>query len=575
MKDQPTSTPEDLTPPRAVPLPAPFSPAEGSFPQRGETVLTPSGPIPTVPIPNGPVPNGPVPPATDSQPPENGPSGFKVIVRGFSWVTASQVVTAGGNLVLTPFVIHGLGIERYGLFALAGTITAFLSTLNGGLGATAYRYFPIYAGTDDKVGTTRLLVTFLLFVLIGGTILTVVDWFVAPVIVNALSMSPALRPESVFLFRTLGILVTFGLAHQLVQAVIVARQRFDRVVQAGFLCYLLWVGGLVWVVNHHEGLRGVAIVFVLQQAATVAVIAPSAMRYLTRKGLSLLPLKQVRELLSFSVKLQVNGMASLMNGELDTLVVGGALSVRTVGIYNVGTNLATQLATVASNAFSPAAVQLGNTFGKYGEERTFEQFTRMQRSWVMAMTGWVAVGMGAAYFGVTAWLGPEFRLGGWVAIVAVASVAPALCGGITNIYVTVMRRAGLEMRYGLVMMVVNIIVMVPLVLVGAVAVAAASGLAQLAGAVYLLRTARRQIRPDLPNFFRQMPLLRAAVAGVVTAAFEFLVRPYIHTGAVGLLECIPPALAGLVVYGLLVVGPNRAMSFAISVFRNRRLPQDL
>lgn len=53
------------------------------------------------------------------------PSPLRVIATGSTWVTASQLVTVGGNLLLTPFIIHGLGVERYGLFVLAATMTAF------------------------------------------------------------------------------------------------------------------------------------------------------------------------------------------------------------------------------------------------------------------------------------------------------------------------------------------------------------------------------------------------------------------------------------------------------------------
>jgi len=212
-----------------------------------------------------------------------------VIVRGFTWVTASQILTAGGNLVLTPFVIHGLGIQRYGMFVLASTITTFLGSLNGGLGSVASRYFPIYAGADDRVSTTRLLMTLLVFVTLFGCAAGIVDWFVSPLIVRALSMSPALRPESLFYFRTLGVLITFGFAHQVVASVIVARQRFDRVIQAGLACYAIWVLGLVWAVHYHKGLRGVAVVFMVQQAATVIIIAPTALRYLSREGVGFVP----------------------------------------------------------------------------------------------------------------------------------------------------------------------------------------------------------------------------------------------------------------------------------------------
>jgi O-antigen/teichoic acid export membrane protein len=499
-------------------------------------------------------------------------SPFRVIARGSSWVTASQLIILGGNLALTPFMIHGLGVERYGLFVLTATMAAFLGNFNGGLAATANRYFPIYAGTDDRVATTRLLVTFVLLVLVLGVVTGLVAWFVSPLVVNLLKMSTSLRAQSLFLFRTLAVLLVLGLVHQLVAAVITARQRFDRVIQCSLLCYAIWVGGLVWVVEHHEGLRGVAIVFVAQQAATVVVIVPTACRYLTKMGLSLLPWHEVRQLLSFSFKMQVGGLAWFLNNQLDTFIVG-TLSVRTVGIYNTGNSLATQLNSLVSNVLGPTAVQLGNTYGKEGSERVFEQFRRMQRIWVAAVTGWSAVGMAAAYFGVVAWLGPGFHLGGWVAVVIIAGYIPVQCAGMLSLYINALLQAGIEMRYGLVMLALNMVLMVPLSLLGAIAVAAAAGVAQVVSAAYFVHMARRTIRADIPNFFKQMPVLRAAAAAIATLALEFLLRPHLSTGPLGLIECVPPAIVGLALYALLLAGPRRAAGFVVTTVRSRELPR--
>ena len=113
----------------------------------------------------------------------------------------------------------------------------------------------------------------------------------------------------------------------------------------------------------------------------------------------------------------------------------------------------------------------------------------------------------------------------------------------------------------------------PLAFFGAVAVAVGAALAQALSAFYLLRLARRRIRSDIPNFFRQMPLVRAALAALVTVVLEVLVRRHVRTGPLGMLECVPAALVGLAVYGLVVVGPRRAKSFLVSWLRRKAAPQ--
>ncbi|MGD0810380.1 MAG: polysaccharide biosynthesis C-terminal domain-containing protein, partial [Acidimicrobiales bacterium] len=222
-----------------------------------------------------------------------------------------------------------------------------------------------------------------------------------------------------------------------------------------------------------------------------------------------------------------------------------------------GANFSQALTLIATNALGPAGVRIGNIYGREGPERAFKEYADMQRIWVVAVTGWSAVGMAAAYFGTTAWLGPGFQLASWVAVAAICASMPWLLMGMVNIYLTLMRRAGLEMRCGLVAMGLNIALAIPASLFGAVAVVAATGLAQLLSAAYLFRLARRQLRSDIPSVIREIPVLRALAAAAVTVALELLLRPHVHVGTLGLLECVPPAIIGLLVFTVLVVGPTR------------------
>ena len=83
------------------------------------------------------------------------PPGLRGVARGFSWGTAGQLIGVAGNLVLTPFIIHGLGVERYGIFVLVVTLTGMLTSFDGGVMGAAARYFAVYAGTDDRRSTTQ------------------------------------------------------------------------------------------------------------------------------------------------------------------------------------------------------------------------------------------------------------------------------------------------------------------------------------------------------------------------------------------------------------------------------------
>ena len=87
----------------------------------------------------------------------------------------------------------------------------------------------------------------------------------------------------------------------------------------------------------------------------------------------------------------------------------------------------------------------------------------------------------------------------------------------------------------------------------------ATAAGEVASAAYLLHSARRSVRADLPNPLQHVPLVRAALAGAATFALELAVRPYVPSGPVGLLATGLPALVGLAAFAFLVVGPSRAL----------------
>ena len=153
------------------------------------------------------------------------------------------------------------------------------------------------------------------------------------------------------------------LHHTLFQQVLNSRQRWAWSTFASLATYLLYVLGFVIVIQTGRGLRGVAFIFVGQQVLASALVIPVALRYLDRRGIGLMAWSKLRSIMSFSGKMQVSGVAALVISEVDSLVIGGALSVRALGIYSPGANFANQLSSVATNALGPASVHLRTSTG--------------------------------------------------------------------------------------------------------------------------------------------------------------------------------------------------------------------
>ncbi len=392
----------------------------------------------------------------------------------------------------------------------------------------------------------------------------------APLIVDHLKMAAALRTQTEFLFRTLGILVFFGLIHNLFVSILQAFQRFAYITKAGFAVYGLWTAGLILTVHYKWGLRGIAIVFVAQQLFLTLVIMPAALRYVRRSEVGLLPRAEIRQFLGFAWRIQVSNLSVLINTEFDALLVGVVVSVRSVSFYNAGANFAENVAGVANNGTDPALAALTNAFGRDGPKATLALCNRIQRIWIIGLTGWFAAASGAAWFAITAWLGPQFSLAGQVAIIALAGAALYLYTGILRSYCTVIGRPGLESRYGVLSVVANLVLTIPLVFTGVLGVIAATAAGQLIGTLYLVRAVRRQVSPEIPNLFRLVPVIPGLVAAAVAAGLELAIRPIVPGGGLGLIACGPPIVVSIVAFGILVFGWRQVWALMRAVTKGLR-----
>ena len=486
------------------------------------------------------------------------------LLRGGSWQALAQFAPLVVNLVVTPYVIHGLGLTRYGLFILVNTIIGFLGSFDGGIGASAQRYFAVYAGTDDRFATTRLLTTLVAVVSMFSVSLFVIIFFVIPLVLPFFHVPGDLLGEGVFLVRTLSFVVAFGLLRGLFSSVLGARQRFALASITSVLSYVVYIAGVVYSVESGHALRGIAITFVAQSAFAALVIVPSAMRYLVRGGVSLLPVAEIRAFLKYAVKVQASGLMTLINTETDALIIGAVLPVRNVGIYGTGANFASQLRRVTYNVLSPIQSVLGRSVGRVGAEAALVEFHRVQRLWVVFVTGWCSVALGAVYFGVTAWLGPSLRLAGVVSTVLMAGHLVNLWTGTLSAWVRAVGKPELEAWYGFVGVVLNLVLTVALIFpfgILGVVIATASG--QVLGSLYFQVIARRRLGGNLRPFVAEVPVIPGIVAAAATVGLEAVLHPFVPQGAVGLLLSGLVAAPPLALFFVMTLGPRRTWSLLV------------
>jgi O-antigen/teichoic acid export membrane protein len=490
-------------------------------------------------------------------------SPLQLVLRGGAWTTLSQIAPIAVNIVMTPYVIHGFGLQRYGLFLLCTTITTFFGSFDGGIGNSMERYCSVYAATDDKRSATMLLTTMAALVTAVGIALYVSMFVLAPSVLQAFRIPPNLRAEGAFLLRALAVIIALTQVRTLFTAQLTARQKYALQSLIGITSYAIYAVGLVVTVEGHHGLRGVGVTFVVQAVFATILIVPSACRYLVRSGVHFLSRTETVAFLRYAWNVQLLGLAGMVSAQIDTFVVGAILPISAVAIYSSGANFSNQLRSVPLNALRPMAIVLSRRYGTGGHLEAKAAFLRMQRPWVQAVTGWSAVAAGAAYFGVSSWLGSDFRLSGVVALLLVASNAVNLWAGPLTLLTAAVGHPELEARYGIAGAVINVVLTVPFVFAfGLLGTVVATAVGQVVSSLYMIRIVRRRYDPNVRSFLREVPIVQSVIVAGFVILCELLTRPVIPRGPLGLLLAGVVASPGLLLYAALVFGPRRCLAFA-------------
>ncbi|WP_437073619.1 lipopolysaccharide biosynthesis protein [Streptomyces sp. enrichment culture] len=476
---------------------------------------------------------------------------------GFS--ALAQAAPLLTNLLLTPYLIGRLGLDRFGVWSLILVFLATLTVLDGGVGASLARFHAYHAARGDRDGTGRLVIGSLALFLCFGALVTVGCVLLAPTATAALDVPPRLREEAHRLLMALGPLLTLALASNSAVALLQAGGRFRALAAVSGGSCLVYAVAVTTLIEEGADLPLLAVLTAGRYLlVTVGGLAAGARQIRIRRPL--LPTRaERREFGRYALRMQLSGFTVFLNGEIDALVVAGLLPVRYVGIYAAGYQAAMGLRSLPLFAIPPVLTRITHVYARHGLPGAVGEFHALQARWLPAALTYGVVTTAVVSVAVQVWLGPALALSGAVAAVLLAGYSVQVAfTGVRTCFVRAIGRPGYETRYSWAATVVNLALTVPFALLwGVVGVVLATAVGVAAGSLYFVALCRRAglRRGDgrLPR--RWLPA--TALAAALAVLGDLLVLELGWHGVLPLLLAGLPVLAGLAAATALL-GPELA-----------------
>jgi O-antigen/teichoic acid export membrane protein len=292
-----------------------------------------------------------------------------------------QLWFLGLTVFSTPFVLHRLGADAYGILSIITVIAGYLAFLDLGFNLAIIKFVAAHDAKGESAEINRVTQTALSVFLVIAALTTAALIFMSRWLARILNVPDGLEADTVMALRLGAISFGINLVMGVFSAVPRALQRFDIVNLLNLALGTLQIGGMIGLVASGRGL-----VAVLTWSSVVSGLSLLAYVVVARRLLPALRLrprfdaKKFRELFGFSGFVMVSNFTGVASAHSEKLILGGLAPIAQVTYYTVPFNLVSRvLALIPSNVFAvlfPAFSAMGATEKR---ERIQEAYARAFR----------------------------------------------------------------------------------------------------------------------------------------------------------------------------------------------------
>jgi O-antigen/teichoic acid export membrane protein len=360
-----------------------------------------------------------------------------------SW--ARIVTQAAITIVMTPVLVHGLGITEYGIWALAFSMVLYLELFEFGLGTATVKFVAESEALGDRERTRRNVATSFWTLCVPGVGALALGATLALLFPVLFDVSADSERAAQLLMLLVGVDLAVSIPSDTFGNTLLALQRFD-VINATLIAVLV-AQAVAWVVvlSLGGGLVALGIVTVV-----LSLLGQLSRFLIARKllpGLTVSPRlfdrRQVKPLAGLSIWYALAETSTLVIARVDIVIVGLVVGVPEAAVYAVAQKaafLVDQVIRPMSRMFFPHSTELAARGDRRALAKAILTGTRVS----MAVAGPLTLTLGLlAEPALRAWVGAGFAEG---ALVVVFLCGAAAVSALTGTGFLMLQGAGFARR---------------------------------------------------------------------------------------------------------------------------------
>ena len=274
----------------------------------------------------------------------------KVLARNTLLNFIGQVVPLAIGVIAIPFIIQGLGADRFGLLSLAWVVLGYFAIFDLGLGRATTKYVAEALGKGDEGRVPVLLWTTVTIQLILGLLGAIILLIITPLLTDrVLNIPHGLIQEARITFYLLALSIPIVLVSGSFSGVLQARQRFDLVnlirIPSSTCTFLMPLVGLMFELK----LPSIIVLMLCVKIATlIAFLKVNIQIFPKIKKITVQYVLFVR-LFKFGGWVTVSSIVSPILVYLDRFLIGSILTMSAVTFYTAPFEAVDRLSIIAGS----------------------------------------------------------------------------------------------------------------------------------------------------------------------------------------------------------------------------------
>lgn len=275
--------------------------------------------------------------------------GGRTLVRNMIWNLLGQGAPLFVALFAIPFLIRGLGTERFGVLVLAWMVVGYFTLFDLGIGRATTKYTSEYLAKKAFPELNRLIWTSLLTLFAIGILGTVVIYSLAPYLVTRILVIPStIQQEAMDAFSLLAFSLPIVVGTAAARGILEAQHRFGIVnaiaIPAGVANYLLPLAAI----HVSNDLSLVVLFLVAGRTITWFLFLYFSLNSLAGLRVPRLPrVSCALQLFRFGGWVTVSSTIGPLMTYADRFMVGSILTMSAVAYYATPYDLVTKLGIIA------------------------------------------------------------------------------------------------------------------------------------------------------------------------------------------------------------------------------------